>query len=133
MKSLWSKCILAIILATMMNGCFKTCHRADLANLPEPRGFYGGSFLFDAWGYYGSDSNFHYFVYTYNRNNLTHQKAIRIPREEIQLEGFPESPKADRQIIAARPIISADSVRFAKLETIENRIMNKISEQGDRD
>ena len=127
MKSSWPKYIVALILATTMTGCFTTYHRNELADLPKPAGLYGGSFIYDPWGYYGSDSTFHYFVYTYNRNNLTFQKAIRIPREEIRLEGFPESPKSDRQVVAVLPITSGDSVIFSKMETIQ-RGTEQISE-----
>ena len=88
-------------------GCVETCHQQELARLPAPEGPYGGSFIYDPWEYHGSDQQFHYFVYTYNRNNILLTKYIRIPRNEITLINMPETPPNKKRSAAAEPLIDS--------------------------
>lgn len=80
--------LIALSLVTLV-GCGTPVRKAnlrDLAHLPRSEGAYGGKlFLGAPWLYFGSDDRFHYFRYTYTKENLAFQKRFQIPRTELRL------------------------------------------------
>jgi hypothetical protein len=99
--------LVAIGTILSMCGCIATYHKQELSKLPSPNGLYGGSFLYDPWAYHGSDQQYHYFVYTYNRKNIPHTKCIRIPKHEITLINIPERSPSKKAIAAVKLIIDS--------------------------
>jgi hypothetical protein len=82
-----SHCIAFVVTAALLLGCQSTYRAAQLDALPKSRGSYTGSLTVDPWTYLCSDGEYHYLVYRWTIDNTPHCESVKIPREEIVMEG----------------------------------------------
>ena len=119
--------IVAILASVLCTGCCHTMHLHDIQSLPASTGVYGGSFLYDIWGYHGSSKDYHFLQYTYNDHSWLHTVCLRIPRSELSLHGVDDKPRNKNQYCALSPQFNGTNISgFTRTKSIYESIDNKL-------
>ena len=94
------------LILCMTLGCSKKCGRIAYRSLPKSGSYYGGTYEYYPWTYYGSDETYHYIVYCYNRGRFVRSKEFHVLKSQVRLNDVDLLPRSEDAICALIPFVN---------------------------